>query len=370
MKEVRTDVKAPIICGIQQIGVGVSNVAQAYTWYKEFLGCDVVIFDEKAPAEYMLPYTEGKPRQRHAILAMNLQGGGGFEIWQHTGFEPREPDFEVLPGDYGVFVCKVKCKKAIDAHKYHIEKNGMVSMLYKDALGRDYYYLTDPFGNKFQVIEIKKEGSWFSSEDKFTGGVYGAIVGTNDIEASIVFYREVLGYDKIYKDETATFSDFSQMGAQSVNFRRVLIGHSQPRKGAFSQLLGESEIELIQAIDRTTPCRKIFENRMWGELGFIQICYDVRNIDSLREKVEKLGFPFTVDSIKQNSNFDMGDAAGHFAYNEDPSGSLIEYVETRKIPLLKKLGIYLNVGKWKAEKALPAFIIKGLRFMRKKEIKE
>ncbi len=87
----------PLICGIQQVGIGVSDVAEAFAWYKANLGTDVVIFDEKAPAEFMLPYTGGKPRPRHAVLAMNLQGGGGFEIWQHTGFTPRGPEFDPMP---------------------------------------------------------------------------------------------------------------------------------------------------------------------------------------------------------------------------------------------------------------------------------
>ncbi len=31
----------------------------------------------------MLPHTDGKPWERHACLAVNIMGGGGFEIWQH-----------------------------------------------------------------------------------------------------------------------------------------------------------------------------------------------------------------------------------------------------------------------------------------------
>jgi len=34
----------------------------------------------------------------------------------------------------------------------------------------------------------------------------------------------------------------------------------------------------------------------------------------------------------------MGEASGHFAYVEDPDGTLIEFVETHKIPIIKKLG--------------------------------
>ena len=46
----------------------------------------------------------------------------------------------------------------------------------------------------------------------------------------------------------------------------------------------------------------------------------------------------------------MGEAAGHFAYIEDPDGTLIEFVETLKIPIIKKLGWYINLEKRAPEK--------------------
>jgi hypothetical protein len=60
----------------------------------------------------------------------------------------------------------------------------------------------------------------------------------------------------------------------------------------------------------------------------------------------------------------MGEAAGHFAYIEDPDGVLIEFVETHRIPMLKKLGFYLNLKKRKNYKPLPDWIVKMLRFSR------
>ncbi|MEZ4895109.1 MAG: hypothetical protein R2778_19105 [Saprospiraceae bacterium] len=48
------------------------------------------------------------------------------------------------------------------------------------------------------------------------------------------------------------------------------------------------------------------------------------------------GHPFTIDS---SGSFDMGEAAGYFSYIEDPDGTLIEFVETHKIPILKKVSM-------------------------------
>jgi hypothetical protein len=84
----------------------------------------------------------------------------------------------------------------------------------------------------------------------------------------------------------------------------------------------------------------------------------------LKELCEKNGHPFTVDSA---NSFDMGEAAGHFSYIEDPDGTLIEFVETHKVPVLKKLGWYLNLKNRPAEKPLPDWMVKSMGLNRVKD---
>lgn len=96
------------INGIQQLGVGVENVHEAWKWYRKHFAMDIKMFEEEATAELMLAYTDGKPRERHAVLALNMQGGGGFEIWQHTGKKPEPCPFEIQLGDLGINIGKIK----------------------------------------------------------------------------------------------------------------------------------------------------------------------------------------------------------------------------------------------------------------------
>jgi len=353
----------PIISGIQQIGIGVPDVYPAWELYRNYFGVNVKIFDERAVADIMAPYMGGIERERHAILALNLQGGGGFEIWQHLDTPPNPPKFEVLPGDLGIFACKIKCKDISNAYHFYEDKNITISPLHKDKRGKEFFYLRDPYNTVFQIIE--SDDDLFLNQLKPTGGVFGAMIGTNDMEKSIDFYSSVLGYDAILYDITDTFEDFTFLNTPHNRFRRVLLAHSEKRKGAFSKILSTSEIELVQALDRENV-RKIFEGRMWGDMGFIQLCFDISDMSAMEKHCEKAGYPFTIDSRKKSKNFDMGEAAGDFAYNEDPSGTLIEYVETKKIPILKKIGIYLNLKKFNPEKPIPSWILKLLRVMEKK----
>jgi len=347
----------PIISGIQQIGIGNISVYDTWEWYRKNLGMDLPVFDEAAEAALMLPYTEGEPRSRHAILALNMMGGGGAEIWQYTSKIGQPAKFDILLGDLGINIAKFK---TIDIQRSHqaLSQNNPCSQIREYINGRKHFFTHDPFGNYIEIVEAD---SWFQEKVSHSGGVYGAIIGVSDIEAAMKFYNNILGYDKVLSDETKVFEENKFLPGGDQKYRSVILTHSVKRKGPFSNLLGDSEIELLQAIERTP--RKIFADRMWGDLGFIHLCFDISGMDAMREKCKSANHPFTVDS----GDFDMGEAGGQFAYIEDPDGTLIEFVETHKVPILKKLGWFLHLKNRDPEKSLPRWMLKAMGLNRKKD---
>ncbi|UCG27263.1 MAG: VOC family protein [Bacteroidales bacterium] len=351
-----------IISGIQQIGIGVPNVHEAWKWYRKHFGMDIRIFEENASADLMLNYTGGKPVKRHAALALNLQGGGGFEIWQYTERIPQPPAFDIAIGDFGIFAAKMKCRDVRATLELFKSNNHDINgEIRTDPRGKEYFFVKDPYGNLFQM----EEGyAWFKNEKKPTGASSGVIIGVSNIEKSRVVYSEILGYDEVLFDNTAVFDDLSGIPGGDSKIRRVLLKHSKNRMGGFSRLFGPSHIELIQSLERKP--QKIYEGRYWGDLGFIHLCYDIHGMEILKEACESKGYPFTVDSFEnfKGNSFDMGEAAGHFSYIEDPDGTLIEFVETHKIPIFKKIGWYLNLKKRDPKKALPDWLLKSLKFQR------
>lgn len=342
-----------IISGIQQIGIGVPKVHEAWKWYRKHFGMTIPIFEEAAEAGLMLPYTDGKPQSRHAILAINIQGGGGFEIWQYTGRTPEKPKFEIQLGDLGIYVAKIKAKDVKKTHEFYKSINSdLLSEIVKDPNGNIHFFIKDPYDNIFQIIE---GNTWFTDKKKLTGGVSGCIIGVSNIENARKMYSNILGYDEVVYDKEGIFDDFANLPGGDHKVRRVLLKHSKPRKGGFSKLFGSTTIELVSVKDREAV--KIYKDRLWGDLGFIHLCFDISGMEYMREECKSIGFPFTVDS---SNSFDMGEAAGHFSYIEDPDGTLIEFVETHKIPILKKMGWYLNLRKRNPEKPLPDWMLKML----------
>lgn len=354
-----------VISGIQQIGIGVDDLHTAWDWYRKFIGIDIKIFEEEAVAELMLPYTGEKPQSRRAALAINLQGGGGFEIWQYTKRKPLAPLKNPLLGDLGIFAAKIKCR---DAHKVYAGFNkagiNVLGEVHQCPAGINNFFIKDPFDNIFNIVE---SSSWFKDEQKLTGGTYGAIVGVTDMEASKKFYANILGYDEVvYEKTTGVFAGLSGVPGGDNKVERALLRHSKERKGSFSPLFGPSEIELVKSVDRKP--NKIFEGRYWGDLGFIHLTFDVAGFDELRDLCAKEGHAFTVDSTSAHrESFDMGEAAGHFSYIEDPDGALIEFIETHKVPIVKKLGLYLNLKKRDPEKPLSKWILRAFALNRVKD---
>lgn len=350
-----------IISGIQQMGIGVPDVQKIWKWYREMFGIDVRIFEEAADAPLMTRYTGDKVHSRTATLALSMESGGGMEIWQFTSRPTEKAKFDIHLGDFGLYSCRIKSRDVKASYEFHKSKGVKILGDLNQAPNGDLnYFLEDPNGNIFNVVP--GEG-WFkdTKHSARTGAVGGCLIGVSDIEQSLKLYKDVLDYDTVVYDETGKFDCFSGLPSGDQKFRRVLLKHKTERQGPFSKLLGPTQIELVQPLERTG--QKIFKDRFWGDWGFIHLCFDIQGMESLKKECETAGFPFTVDS---GDTFDMGEAGGRFSYIEDPDGAWIEFVETHKVPVMKKLGWYINLKKRDPKKRLPNWMLSAMGMNRVK----
>lgn len=338
-----------LITGIQQVGIGVADVDEAWSWYRNTFGMDVPVFDDEADATLMKQYTGNRVHSRRAVLALNMRGGGGFEIWQFKNREPAAAAKALRFGDFGINAVKIKSPNPELTHsrlkELHPDDDCISELFFQTSIGTT-FWVNDPYGNIFQIV---KDNSWFNKQKSSSGGVCGAVIGVSDIDESSSLYTDVLGFETCLYDETGTFDDLPKENS----YRRACFVKPQKDEGAFSRLLGSIQVELIQ--DLTNEPRKIYRNRYWGDLGFIHVCFDVNNMDELKESCEKAGRPFIIDSA---NTFDMGEAAGRFSYIEDHDGTLIEFVQTHKLPVLKKWGWFLNLENRKRQKPLPNWMLR------------
>ena len=87
--------------------------------------------------------------------------------------------------------------------------------------------------------------------------------------------------------------------------------------------------------------------------------------DELGTQLEKDGFGFRCDT---NDALSMGDHTSvHCTYIDDPDECWIELIEVHKIPIIEKLGIFMDVQKRKPSQPLPKWMLHALRFNRIKD---
>ncbi|RLD20652.1 MAG: VOC family protein, partial [Bacteroidetes bacterium] len=206
------------------MGVGVPDMREAWKWYREHFGMDIRVFEEEAIADLMLPYTEGKPRKRRAALAMNMHGGGGFEIWQHIDKTPVGPDFELQMGDLGIFIAKMKTHHIEDSYR-HLKETGvkMLGGIKTDPAGQPHFFVEDPYGYIFEFVQDTNIYLKHRGPNGVNGGIYGATIGVTDFERVKDLYCDILGYDEVIYDIEDVFDDLADIPGGGETMRRVLL---------------------------------------------------------------------------------------------------------------------------------------------------
>ena len=330
------------ITGIQQVGIGVVNADQAKYLYRDLFGMNVLVFDDEAEAKLMTRYTGDQSYKRRAILTMNLKGGGGFEIWQYLDRTPGHSPKNPVYGAPGINAVKIKASCIHTAREQLTSSPTLsISPIHSCPHQGLSFTVTDDLSNTFQIMEGV---DWFKNNSTCLGGVSGVVIGVSNMDQSLLFYKQLLGNVHTVLDVTESIVNHGK----EQNVRKVLLRKSIANTGAFSRLLGGFDVELIQLLDEQPP--HLFQNRYWGDCGFIHVCFDVLNMDGLKQTMEQNGYSFTVDSA---GSYAMENASGRFCYVEDPDGTLIELVQTDRVPVIKKLGWYIQLSNRTHQKPLP-----------------
>jgi len=351
-----------VIQGIQHVGIAVSDMDKSLKLYRKLFGLNVPFFDAVAAAPLMDSHCGGETITKRASMVLNHQGGCSVEVISPTSFTPRGPIFDLAQGDLGIGCTTVKTPDIRKMHEHSREIMGDLcdEEIVLDPLSRLTFYLRDVDNNLFQILESDK---WFTNHGHPSGGIMGCTIGVSNMNESFQLYRDILGYDEIVLDQSGTFEDWSHLARGDENYRRVILKQSTPSTGGFAAVMGETTIELVQALDRKG--RFIFEERIWADTGIAHLGFDVRGMKALGKVLDEKGFGFRCDT---DNALSMGDHTSvHCTYIDDPDECWLELIEVYKIPILEKLGIFLNVQKRDPHKPFPKWLLWALKFNRIKD---
>ncbi len=321
-----------MINGIQHVGIGVRNREKSFDFYKNALGFSVPISKHTGNCSGVIPIIE-KDEIRNVIIPLNPYGGALVEIFQYTSKVPVPIPVEVDFTYNGFLYYGLKVKN-IERALYIIEGHGgevitrpkpftpMKDMGWKTAVFRD---IDGIYGI---LLEYPGNNIGYGYGRPKVGGIEYIAVGVSNLAQSIEFYAHILGYDVIVYTYEGTSSEWDDLFGKGKKTKRALLKRHQKPQGQFRHYLKGGMIELLEV--EGNMGKHNYDGRKWGDIGLMEVCFDVTDINATLESVSKKGAEIIVTPYKQ----DMGMYTNAtFAYIKDPDGSKLEFADISSLPV-------------------------------------
>jgi catechol 2,3-dioxygenase-like lactoylglutathione lyase family enzyme len=321
-----------MINGIQHIGIGVKNRKKSYGFYNNALGFSAPLSKHSGTCSGVVPII-GKDELRDVIIPLNPYGGAAIEIFQYTSKTPvsipQEVDFSF--NGFLFYGLKVKSiERCLDVIKKFggtiISHSNLFTpkaeQLWKTAV------FQDPDGIYGVLLEYPGNNMGYGNGRPKIGGIEYIAVGVSNLKKSIDFYKGILGYDEVVYTYEGSCPEWDDLFGKGKKIKRALLKRGKKPQGKFRHFLKGGMIELIETEDNKG--KHNYDGRKWGDIGFMEISFDVTDVQSTLESMIKKGAELIVPPFKQ----DMGmNTSATFAYIKDPDGSKLELVELSGLPV-------------------------------------
>ncbi len=320
-----------MINAFQHIGMGVWDVDKTAGFYKRLFGYKVKLNDLTAASKEMEPVVGSLETMRMA-MSMNVAGGGILEFIEHKSSPIRPFPEEAGYGSCGVLEIGFGVR-GIDRVVDDFRAKGVTFLTpiceveLVDGRRWRYAYLEDPDGLKVQLVEEIRPGEPQAKKPAVRGAFHVGI-GVTDVQRSTAFYRNVLGFDRQVYAFDGHNPDLDPVSGGATNLSMVILERSAPNTGPISELPAGT-VKLIAVTDQKGE--HIYKGRRWGDIGCMEFCMDVSNLEAAVEDAKAKGAPVYLAPCE----IGMGSGSkGKVAYVRDPDGTIVEFVEICSIAWL------------------------------------
>ena len=358
----------PKVHAIQHLGIGVMDHAENWRFYRDVLGFKVPVSRDHSEAGRMGSLTDGV-QKRKVIIALNLLGGAMIEIFTFTSKDIR-PRPEIKWGDAGILGFSLK---VIDINKAceDLKNAGAeiitppMDMTPAKDMGWKQMFFKDPDGNILNLIQSDKMNYSLKTRKANIGGITATTIGVSDMEKSLDYYKNLLGYSEVIYDWEGKDEKLNNIPGADKKMRRVMLTKPEGSTSLFRYYFEAGMIELVEVKENTT--NEIFKGRGWGDQGVFELCFDVNEIGRTYENLINNG---ARPALEPNTDaFDMGEeTSALFAYVKDPDNLYVELVEIAGFRISSNFKFDLR--KRGAKKPLSPFLLKMLRFAADKKSPE
>ena len=320
-----------MINGFQHVGMGVWDVDKTYAFYKNLFGYKIKLNDITIASKEMAPVVGNIETMRMAMF-MNAAGGGILEFIEHKSSPIRPFPEQAGYGSYGVLEIGFGVRaidKVVDA--FRAKGVSFLTPVCEIELegGRRwrYAYLKDPDGLLVQLVEDIRPGAPVAKKPEVRGVVHVG-VGVSDVDKSKAFYDKVLGFDRQVYDFDGRNPDLDPVSGGPFHVRTAILERSAANTAAIREL-PSGTLKLIAVPDQKGA--HIYKGRRWGDIGCMEFCMDVSQLEGTVEEAQAKGAPVYLKPCEIN----MGSGSkGKVAYIRDPDGTIVEFVEICSIAWL------------------------------------
>src|SRR4030042_1397743 len=164
-------------------------------------------------------------------------------------------------------------------------------------------------------------------------GVHHIGIGVSDMDKSLDFYSNLLGFKQVMVDYTGTIPGMERVTGKSTNARVVML------KNESTGPLGLGMLKLVHLLppDKPDPCfvqvltpgqpqTPVADALRWGDITIAEACFNTRGgTGKVTEQLAEKGVK--VETEAATYRFPPYDAETTFSYVRDPDNSLIELAD-------------------------------------------
>jgi catechol 2,3-dioxygenase-like lactoylglutathione lyase family enzyme len=317
-----------MINALQHIGQGVWDTDKTYRFYKRFFDFKIKLSDLTTSDQDMAPII-GSVESLRALMAMNAKGGGILELIEYKSCPIMPYPNDGGYGNYGILEVGYGVSN-IDSVVADLSSQGVefLTPVYDIRLSENRIwrcaYLQDPDGLRLQLVEERGSDPSDSQRPEIRGILHVGI-GVSDLARSMTFYESVLNFDKLVYEFEGHIPEMDLLTNGPISLKLAILERSQPAKWPVD-FLPKGAIKLFEVPGY--PGKHIYDGRRWGDIGCMEFCLDVTDIETITEDIRTKG----VDTFLDPTEIDMGSGTkGIFAYFRDPDGTIIELVEVKTV---------------------------------------
>jgi catechol 2,3-dioxygenase-like lactoylglutathione lyase family enzyme len=303
------------VTGVHHVAIGAKDLEAMASFYRDLMGFTEVFAEfPESEQEIMREVTRSHRAVFSGATLQQKAGGIMLELIRMVEPAPRPIRRSARYGDLGVTKTTISTPDVPSTWAELKDRVAFCSQPKTVALGGSaeyqFVYCRDPEGN---LIEIASGGP--GTQETF-GGVWAIGIGVSELERSLQFYRDFLGFKTTVLDPHENLSGLVD----------EVSGESGSRVRSCLLSTGAENMGMIELIETVHPRgRPLPFSALWGDFGYLQAAFNCNDVRRVAEQLEAAGVDLLCSPKVMDAGPDHPDP-GEFVYARDPDGIPIEFL--------------------------------------------